>query len=116
VHLVVPAVEPSDGTDDRGGQPIHGYSVSRATTWGQPGTVARSFSVPASPVFFASGRLEDSRSKAWAIACGAGGVTRPVSPSVTRSSGPPASVSVTTGRCAAKPSSVTYPAPRSNVP
>ena len=35
--------------------------------------------------------------------------TTPVSPAWTNSSGPPLSVRVTTGRLAAKPSSVTYP-------
>src|SRR4030095_4183017 len=97
-HLVLPGVEPAARAHDRGGQRVHGYSVNRATTSGQPGTVARSLSLPVSPIFFARGRLENKRSHAWAIASGSGWVTSPVSPSVTNSSGPPASASVTTGR------------------
>src|SRR4029079_11434213 len=84
-------------------------SSSRATTSGQRGTSALINALPALPNLAAASRSRCSRSKASAIARGSDWATIPVSSSRTNSSGPPLSLSVTTGRSAAMPSSVTYP-------
>jgi hypothetical protein len=61
VHPVVPAEQASRRADH--GVPHH-YSVSRATTSGQPGTRSRISAFPASPIAWAIGRFENRTSNA----------------------------------------------------
>ncbi len=74
------------------------HASSRATTSGHSGTVSRTRRCPSRPQRLAASRSDHSRSNAAAIALGLGVVTSPDSASRTNSSGPPLSVSVTTGR------------------